>query len=196
MRRFLRFMGYVVAFVISAPGFSLYKISRSMEVFTAFGELYSLLPGKIGIYSRAWYYHMTLRKCPLDINIWMFSKISYPTSEIGKGVLIGSYCSIGLTSIGDNSVCSSKSSILSGRYQHNFNEAHKRILEYRNPPQKILIGENAFVGEGSIIMGNIGDCCIIGAGSVVVNEIKNYSVAVGNPARIVKKREKGVESVL
>ena len=34
----------------------------------------------------------------------------------------------------------------------------------------------------------IGRGSVIGAGAVVVNDVPPYSVAVGNPARIVKKR--------
>ena len=33
----------------------------------------------------------------------------------------------------------------------------------------------------------IGDGCTIGAGSVVVKDIPSYSVAVGNPAKVIRK---------
>ena len=38
-------------------------------------------------------------------------------------------------------------------------------------------------------MADVGAKCIIGAGSVVVDDVEDYSVAVGNPARVVKKRK-------
>lgn len=38
-------------------------------------------------------------------------------------------------------------------------------------------------------MANIGQRSIIGAGSVVVKDIPEYSVAVGNPARVIKSRK-------
>ena len=51
------------------------------------------------------------------------------------------------------------------------------------------IGDNVFIGFGSIIMPNvkIGKNSIIGAHSVVNVDVPEFSVAVGNPARIVKK---------
>ena len=178
----------MVAFVVSSPGFLVYKIIKSTELFRTFGEIYSFIPGKFGIYVRACYYHMTLKKCPLSVNMWTFSRFAYPDSEIGNGVMIGNFCNIGLVKIGDNTGIASKSSIPSGRYQHNYTDPNRSLLGTTNEPQKIHIGKNTLVGEGSIVMANVGDYCIVGAGSVVINDIGDYSVAVGNPAKVIKKR--------
>ena len=60
---------------------------------------------------------------------------------------------------------------------------------------RVKIGNNVFVGRGSIILPgvSIGDNCVIGAGSVVSNSIPSNSVAVGNPARVVSSYEEFVE---
>lgn len=52
---------------------------------------------------------------------------------------------------------------------------------------KIIIGDNVFVGAGSIILPNvsIGNRVIIGAGSVVSKDIPDGVVAAGNPIRII-----------
>jgi acetyltransferase-like isoleucine patch superfamily enzyme len=39
-----------------------------------------------------------------------------------------------------------------------------------------------------MIMANIGDNCIIAAGSVVINDIPEKSIVGGNPAKIIKTR--------
>ncbi|WP_158135106.1 acyltransferase [Photobacterium damselae] len=56
---------------------------------------------------------------------------------------------------------------------------------YRNP---IVIGNNVFVGYGSIILPGvkIGDNVVIAAGSVVINDIPSSGVYGGNPARFIK----------
>ena len=52
-----------------------------------------------------------------------------------------------------------------------------------------IIGKNVFIGMNSIILmgSNIGDNVIIGAGSVVTKNIPDDSVAVGNPAKVIRK---------
>lgn len=53
---------------------------------------------------------------------------------------------------------------------------------------KVSIGNNVFVGAGSMILPNvkIGDNVVIGAHSVVTKDIPNNSVVVGNPAKVIK----------
>lgn len=60
---------------------------------------------------------------------------------------------------------------------------------------RVIIGDNVFVGQGSIILPNthIGNRVIIGAGSVVSKDIPDNSVAAGNPARVIESYDAFVE---
>ena len=53
----------------------------------------------------------------------------------------------------------------------------------------VHIGENTWIGTGVIILPgvNIGKNCVIGAGSVVTNDIPKNTVAYGNPCRVVRE---------
>lgn len=53
---------------------------------------------------------------------------------------------------------------------------------------KVVIGEGSWIGENVCIIGaSIGKGCVIGANSVVNKDIPEFSVAVGIPARVIKK---------
>jgi putative colanic acid biosynthesis acetyltransferase WcaB len=56
------------------------------------------------------------------------------------------------------------------------------------------IGNNVDIGANVCIIGDIevGDNVIIGAGSVVVKSIPANSMAVGNPARILEKKQENI----
>ncbi len=70
---------------------------------------------------------------------------------------------------------------------------------YENPNVPILkqpikqngtvrIGEGSWLGVGVAVIGaNIGKHCVIGANAVVTKDIPNYSVAVGIPAKVIKR---------
>lgn len=60
---------------------------------------------------------------------------------------------------------------------------------------RVKLGNNVFVGQGSIILPGvtIGNDVIIGAGSVVKKDIPDNTVAVGNPAEIICSLDKYIE---
>ena len=52
----------------------------------------------------------------------------------------------------------------------------------------VEIGEGSWLGENVCVIGaSIGKHCVIGANSVVTRDIPDYSVAVGSPARVIKR---------
>lgn len=55
----------------------------------------------------------------------------------------------------------------------------------------IKVGNNVWFGGNVTVLPNvtIGDNCVIGAGSVVTKDIPANSLAVGNPAKVIKEIE-------
>jgi carbonic anhydrase/acetyltransferase-like protein (isoleucine patch superfamily) len=53
----------------------------------------------------------------------------------------------------------------------------------------IYVGANCFFGYGSQVIGNvrIGHGCVIGAGALIRSDIPPFSLAVGNPASVIKR---------
>lgn len=56
----------------------------------------------------------------------------------------------------------------------------------------VRIGDKAWIGFGSILLPgvSIGEGAVIGAGSVVTRDIPSWSVAAGNPARVIRELQK------
>ena len=59
-------------------------------------------------------------------------------------------------------------------------------LEYAKP---ITIKDNCWLASNVVVCGGvtIGEGCVIGAGSVVTRDIPPYSLAAGNPCRVIHK---------
>lgn len=65
-------------------------------------------------------------------------------------------------------------------------ERRNQGLEYAHP---ITVGDNVWLGAGVQVMPGvtIGSNVVIGGGSVVVKDVPDNSVAVGNPCRVVRR---------
>lgn len=109
-------------------------------------------------------------------------------------IIIGDYCRIGLsnTVIGPitigNRVNISQNVVLIG-LDHNYQDVHKGIIEQGVTTSPITIGDDTIIGANTIILSGItiGKHCFIGAGCLVNKDIPDYTVAVGNPVRIIKQ---------
>ena len=82
----------------------------------------------------------------------------------------------------------------SGRFlliglDHNDQDITQGIIEQGITTSPIHIGEHTIIGANVIVLPGItiGKHCFIGAGCVVTQNIPDYCVTVGNPARIIKR---------
>lgn len=89
--------------------------------------------------------------------------------------------------IGKNVVISAN--VLITDINHSYEKIHMNAISQALEVKEVSIGDYSFIGMGSKIMPGtkIGKNCIIGANSIVVGEIPDYCVAVGTPAKIIKK---------
>ncbi len=179
--------------IVISPLYLFYLLMRAFSKnhsIAGYSQLLSLLPGKFGSYCRIAFYRVTMTYCHFDGVIGFATLFSQPDTEIGKGVYIGPQCNIGMCRIGDNCLIASGVHIMSGSTQHRFDNLDTPIQQQGGNYTKIEIGEDSWIGNGALVMANIGKKCIIGAGSVVTNDVADYSIMVGNPATFIKFRKK------
>lgn len=116
---------------------------------------------------------------------------------IGENCKMGDYVHIAAgesIKIGDNCLLASKiyiSDITHGDYSISSNASDPRI-----PPDlrilkssPVIIGNNVWIGDNVCVLPgvSVGDGSIIGANAVVTKDIPEYCVAVGTPAKIIKR---------
>ncbi len=184
-------MASLIAFIISLPAYFVYSITRLVskdQAFAGISQFLSLFPGISGSYLRVAFYRMAMHKCSGELFIGFGTLFSQQQTELSKGVYIGPQCNIGKCHIEANCLLGSGVHIMSGKGQHNFADIDIPIREQGGSYETVTLGEDSWVGNGALIMANIGKKCIIGAGAVVVNDIPDYSIVAGNPAKIIKSR--------
>lgn len=108
--------------------------------------------------------------------------------EVGKNFFANYNCTIidvAKVKIGDNCQMAPNVAIYTaGHPLHPV--ARNSMYEYGI---NVTIGDNVWIGGNTVIMPgvHIGSNTVIGAGSVVTKDIPDWSVAVGNPCRVIKK---------
>ena len=121
--------------------------------------------------------------------------VTFPKNKgliIGNNVIIGQFSRIGCK----NSVII-KDNVFTGPnvfiadYNHNYSNIKIPIREQDDVvyTEGVIIKRDTWIGTNVAIVGNvnIGKHCVIGANSVVTHNIPDYSVAVGCPARVIKR---------
>jgi len=72
---------------------------------------------------------------------------------------------------------------------HGYEDVDTPIGLQFSGPKPVSIGNGSWLGHGAIVLAGatIGEHVVIGAGSVVTTTIPDRSVAVGNPARVIRR---------
>ena len=93
----------------------------------------------------------------------------------------------GMVKIGSRVMCANNVSILAATHETGV-QSRRDNIEYAKP---VEIGDDCWIGANVSIMPGvkIGKGCTIGAGAVVTKDIPDFSVAVGAPAKVIKKVE-------
>jgi len=169
-------------------------ICGSDDAFPGWSQLFSLFPGKTGQFLRHSFYRCTAVQCADDVCIGFGSIFACARISIGHTSYVGNYCSLGEITIENDVLIGSHVSIMNGCHQHGTERLEIPIREQPGMSMPVTIGEGSWIGERAIITADVGKHCIIGTGSLVLDPIPDYAIAVGTPARIIgDRRDREVE---
>jgi virginiamycin A acetyltransferase len=116
-----------------------------------------------------------------------FTRINGPLIVRGRGsVEIGRYCAFGW----DIRIISSNHVVTRPNLQEMLQRRLGIPIDRHPEDADIHIGHNVWVGDSSIFLPGaaVGEGCIIGAGSIVTSQIPPFTIAVGSPAKPIRRR--------
>ena len=117
----------------------------------------------------------------------LFCTYGYNTT-LGDNCFINVNCKLmdsGKITIGNNVFIAPNVCIITE--EHAMDAAQRAAgLEYTHP---VTIGDNVWIAAGAQVLPGvtIGEGSVIGAGSVVTRDVPPYSLAVGNPCRVIRQ---------
>ena len=155
------------------------------KAFQGASQCCALFPGKFGERIRAVFYRLSLDSSQRT-TIGFLSTFSDTEATLGAHVSTGVCCNIGKAMIGDHCTLGSFVCIASERNPHDFSDTDTPIGSQEGEKTLVRIGRDCWLGTGCVILADIGQGSVVEAGSVVTKSVPEYSVAVGNPARVVK----------
>jgi acetyltransferase-like isoleucine patch superfamily enzyme len=123
-----------------------------------------------------------------------------PHARLSDNVHIASLSRV---SIGEHFLCGSRvliSDHTHGQYRGDF-ASDPCVPPAQRPlhcPATVMIGKNVWLGDGVAVLAGaeIGDGCVIGANAVVTGKVAPRTVAVGAPARVVRRWDDAASSWL
>mgnify|MGYP001613751235 CR=1 FL=1 len=137
---------------------------------------------KIGKGTKIWNF-VNLYECEIGENCTIGTFV-----EIGKGVKIGNNCKIETGTFIPSGVTIEDNCFIGHNVVFTNDKLPKIGKEWQI--KKTFVKQGASIGANATIVCDvtIGENSLIGAGAVVTKDVPANSVAVGNPARIVRKR--------
>ena len=123
----------------------------------------------------------------LDLIVWLNGEFIELGDDIGfnYGVYVNGFG--GLT-VGDRTMFGPNSMIHTANHE---TDPNKPLQEQGHIKAPVTIGTEVWIAMGVIILPGvtIGDGVIVGAGSVVTKDLPAWTLAVGNPCKVIKQRK-------
>jgi acetyltransferase-like isoleucine patch superfamily enzyme len=147
-----------------------------------------MIPGLSGRYVRSAFYRCVLAECHPSATIEFGVIFSQAGARVGRNAYIGPGCHIGLADIEEDVLIAAGVHVPSGRDTHGTSRLDIPIRQQPGSPRRVRIGAGSWIGGACVVMADVGEHSVVGAGSVVVKPLPSFSVAVGVPATVLRNR--------
>lgn len=164
------------------------------RAFQATSEALSLLPGLPGQYLRRAFLASTSAGCGDDAVVGFGAVFSSPLVKLDANAYVGPHCDVGWAHIERDVLVAAGVHIPSGPHTHGTSRLDVAIREQPGTPVCVHVREGAWIGNGAIVLADVGRHAIVAAGAVVATPVPDFAVVAGVPARVVRDRRTAPET--
>lgn len=157
------------------------------RAYQACGQAVAIWPGFFGMCLRRAFYCGAAKACSWRCQIGFGVILSHRDATIEDDVYIGNYALLGRVVLRQGCLIGSRSSVLSTGQPHVLDDQGRWTTPHNLSLQSTEVGAYAWVGEGAIVMADIGQGAMIATGAVVGTKVPAHVMVAGNPARFVKR---------
>jgi acetyltransferase-like isoleucine patch superfamily enzyme len=158
-------------------------------VFVTCSQLLAFAPYLLGTIMRYEFYRFTLAHCGRNVMIGFGTVLLYRDIRIGDNVLIGMYNTIHYCDFGSYVLTAEGCRFLSGAQYHNFERTDVPMALQGGKLRRINLANDCWIGANAVVMADLAQGSIVGAGAVVTKSVEPYTIVGGVPAREIGRRK-------
>jgi virginiamycin A acetyltransferase len=162
------------------------RLTGGEAAFVFWSQFFALVPGVPGVFMRRGFYRLTLKECHGNFHVGFGAVFSHRGSIVEDSVYIGPYAIVGTARLRRGCLIGSRAGIVSGSALHGLDVNGHRMPTDESRLRAVDIGEDAWLGEGAIVMADVGRASTVAAGAVVSSAVASGVVVAGNPARFIR----------
>jgi acetyltransferase-like isoleucine patch superfamily enzyme len=158
------------------------------RAFQASVEWLSFLPGLPGQYLRRAFMAATTAGCGPEVVVGVGTLFSTPDVRLDANAYVGPQCNIGWAHVERDVMIAAGVQIPSGPHTHGTARTDVPMRDQPGTPVCVHVREGAWIGNGAIVLADVGRHAIVAAGAVVTSPVPDHAVVAGVPARVLRDR--------
>lgn len=125
-----------------------------------------------------------------ELHVYNFRGLPQSGIWVGRNCFVGEFCLIrgqGGVHVGDAVLLAPRVQMLA--VNHLFNDPSRPVIQQGITARGIVVEDGAWIGAGAILLdgARVGEGAVVGAGAVVTGDVPPHTLAVGVPARVVRR---------
>ena len=188
MKALARLVAAVLVLPVVASVYLRGLVQGRDRAFQATVEWLALLPGLPGQYFRRAFLAATTQGCGPEVVVGVGTLFSTPDVRLDANAYVGPQCNIGWAHIERDVMIAAGVQIPSGPHTHGTARTDVPMRDQPGTPVCVHVREGAWIGNGAIVLAEVGRHAVVAAGAVVTSAVPDFAVVAGVPARVVRDR--------